>query len=150
MKRSTIITMICLAPFAAFANPYILDPGSLIAFWVVAFWAFVVETAIVTLVLAFCGLQPVRIFIIYFLIKAAVFLFLFQPLLEKGWSIPILELLVVFIDGLVIKILAGLGALQTESYGKLGWLTAFMISLIGNVVSFFIGLIASRKPWEIG
>jgi hypothetical protein len=149
LHRWMVVAICCLLPLTAMANPVIIDPTSLLAFAMVAFWAFVVESGIVALLLAFCSLQPLRIFMAYFVVKAAVFLFLFQPLLEREWPIPILESLVVCLDALAIKILAGCGALQTDNYGRLKWLRAFVISLAGNAVSFFIGLIASHKPWEM-
>lgn len=148
-QRWILVAVGCLLPFTVMGNPVIIDPTSLLAFSIVAFWAFVVESGIVALLLTFYGLQSLRIFMAYFLVKAVVFLFLFQPLFEREWSIPILELLVVCLDTLAIKILAACGAFQTDNYGRLKWLPAFTISLAGNAVSFFIGLIAGHKPWEI-
>ena len=136
-------------PLMAVANPVIVDPSSLLAFAMVAFWAFVVESGIVALLLALCGLQPLRIFTAYFLVKVAVFFFVFQPLLERNWSVPLLEFLVVCFNGLTIKILAGFGGMQTDDYCRLGWLRALLISLLGNAASFFVGVIASHKPWEM-
>ena len=150
LQRRILVATCCLLPLTAIANPVIIDPTSLLAFVIVAFWAFIVEAAIVALLLAFRGLQPLRIFMIYFLVKVAVFLFLFQPLLEKNWPIPILEFLVVCINGLAIKTLVGFEALQSDNYSGLSWLGASAISLSGNAVSYFIGLIASSKPWEVG
>ena len=150
MQRRILVATCCLLPLTAIANPVMIDPTSLLAFVIVAFWAFIVETAIVALLLAFRGLQPLRIFMIYFVVKAVVFLFLFQPLLERDWSVPILEFLVVCINGLVIKTLVGFEAFQSDHYSGLSWPGAFAISLSGNAVSYFIGLIASRKPWEVG
>lgn len=120
----------------AMANPVILNPTSLPAFTIVVFCAFMVEAASVALLLTVCRLQPLRIFPAYFPIKATVLLFLFRPLLERNWSIPLLEFLVVCANGLAIKILAGFGGMQTDAYGKLSWLSAFMISALGNAVSF--------------
>lgn len=143
------IAALAFLPLVVEANPVILDPSSLLAFAVVAFWAFVVEAGIVALLLTLCGLQPLRVFVIYFLIKLTVFLFVFQPLLQRSWSIPLLEVLVVCFNGLVIKILAGMAGLQTDDYRKVSWLCAVIISLLGNGASFFVGVIASRKPWEM-
>jgi hypothetical protein len=150
MQRRILVATCCLLPLTVIANPVMIDGTSLLAFVIVAFWAFVVEAAVVSLLLAFRGLQPLRIFMVYFLVKVAVFLFLFQPLLEHNWPIPILELLVVCINGLVIKTLVGFEALQSDNYSGLSWLGASAISLSGNAASYFIGLIASRKPWEVG
>lgn len=150
LQRRILVATCCLLPLTVIANPVMIDGTSLLAFVIVAFWAFIVEAGIVALLLAFRGLQPLRIFMIYFVVKVVVFLFLFQPLLERDWPIPILELLVVCINGLTIKILVGFEALQSDNYSGLSWLGASAISLLGNAASYFIGLIASRKPWEVG
>ena len=48
LRRS--LTAICLLiPLGASANPVMLDPVSLLAFYIVAFWAFVVEAGVVAL-----------------------------------------------------------------------------------------------------
>ena len=130
-----ILTGTCLlTPVAASANPVILDASSLLAFYVVAFWAFVVEAGIVPLLLTFRGVAPLRVFIGYFIANATVFFFIFQPLLEASSSPPVLVLegLVVLIDGLVIKLLVTLAAFQGDNYRGVGWLRAALISGIGN------------------
>lgn len=147
-----ILTAICLLiPLVASANPVMLNPSSLIAFFVVAFWAFVVEAGVVALLLAFRGVAPLRVFIGYFIANAAVFIFLFQPLLMGSNSPPVLalEALVVLIDGLVIKLLITLAAFQGDNYRGVGWLRSTVISGIGNGLSYFIGYIATQRPWEV-
>jgi hypothetical protein len=136
-------------PLAAWANPVILEPSSLMAFSVVAFWALVVEAGIVALLLALRGMNPMRIFIAYAVTNALVFLLVFEPLLssEKA-SVPMLEGLVVALDALSIKLLTYMDALQGDDFRDVSWLRALCISAIGNSVSYFIGNIASHKPWE--
>jgi len=147
MKRLAIITICCLAPLVAFANPVSIDGTSFLAFGIVAFWALVVETGIVALLLAFRGVQPLRIFVGYFFLNLAVFLFLFVPLLARDWPVPLLEIMVVCIDGLAIKFLVSFEPLQSERFGGLSWLNALLVSLVGNAASYFVGAIASHKPW---
>jgi hypothetical protein len=53
MCRWVLIVLGVLIPMAARANPYILNPSSLIAFGVVAISALIVEAGIVALMLAF-------------------------------------------------------------------------------------------------
>jgi hypothetical protein len=149
MKRSAIIAIVCLAPLAAFANPYILNPSSLLAFWFVAFWAFVVDSGIVALLLTWNGMLALRVFWGYFFCNAVVYFFLFSPLVDRGWPIPGLELLVVCVDGLTIKILFKISGLQGDNYRGVKWWNALVVSLAGNSASYFVGFIASRKPWEM-
>jgi hypothetical protein len=73
----------------ASANPVILNPSSLLAFCVVAFWAMVVEAGVVALLLAFRDAAALPVFVAYFILNGAVFLFLFQPLLVGSRSLPV-------------------------------------------------------------
>jgi hypothetical protein len=149
--RRSLTAIFLLIPLVASANPVILDPSSLIAFFVVAVGAFVVEAGIIALLLAFRGVAPLRVFVAYFAANAAVFFFLFQPLLMGSSDPPVLalEALVVLIDGLVIKLLVTLAAFQGDNYRGVGWLRSLFLSGIGNGLSYFVGYIASQKPWEI-
>jgi hypothetical protein len=149
MKRTVIIAIVCLAPLVAFANPYVLNPSSLLAFWVVVFWAFVVESGIVALVLAWKGMSALRVFWSYFFCNAMVYFFLFSPLADRGWPISILEFLVVCLDGLAIIVFSKISALQSDNYRGVKWWNALVISLAGNSASYCVGFIANRKPWEI-
>jgi hypothetical protein len=136
-------------PLVVFANPVILDPSSLLAFGIVAFWALIVEAGVVALLLTFQGLNPLRIFIAYGATNVLVFLFVFEPLLNQEWSsVPALEILVVLLDGLAIKLLTCLSAFQGDDFKGVSWLHSFIIFCIGNAASYFIGNIASHKPWE--
>ena len=145
-----ILIALCLfLPLAAFANPVMIEPSSLLAFCIVVFWALVVEAGVVALLLAFQGLNPLRIFIAYGVTNIAVFLFVFEPLLNQEWSsVPVLEILVVLLDGLAIKLLTRLSAFQGDDFKGVSWLRSFIISCIGNAASYFIGNIASHRPWE--
>jgi len=144
-----LVAIFCFLPLKTLGNPVVLNPSSLLAFWFVAFWAAVVEAGLVALLLAFRGLQPTRAFGAYLLINAAVFLFLFLPLLDRRWPVPVLESVVVLLDALAIKLLASLGPFQSERYGGVSWWYALIVSLTGNGASYFVGLVANQKPWEL-
>jgi len=143
------ISLWLFTPSSAFADPVNIEPSSLLAFWVVAFWALVVEAAIVALLLTLCGLNPLRIFMAYWLANVLVFLFVFEPLLssEKA-SVPVLEGLVVVLDAISIKLLSSLDALQGGNFTSVTCLRSLCISGAGNAASYFIGSIAQHKPWE--
>jgi hypothetical protein len=136
-----------LIPSSASANPVSIDPTSLIAFGVVAFWAFVIEAGIVALLVAFRGLAPLRVFMAYFLTNIAVFLFLFLPLLGRKWPVLPLEILIVLVDSLCIKVLASLETFQGDQYRGVSWLRSTAIAGIANTASWFVGYVASHKPW---
>ena len=150
--RRLLFAGVLLVPLVAGANPVMLNPTSLLAFCIVAFWAMVVEAAVVALLLTFRGAAPLRVFVAYFVLNGAVFLFVFQPLLVGSSSlpVPILEVLVVLIDSVIIKVLVALSAFQGDAYHGVGWLGALVASGIGNTLSYFIGYMATSKPWEMG
>ena len=151
MRRCIPLLLCLLAPLTASANPVQIDGTSLLAFCIVAFWAFVVEAGIVALLLAFRGLAPLRAFAAYFIGNALIFFFVFQPLLgRETLPIPALELLVVLIDALMIKFLVNLEVLQGDGYAGVSWFRAILVSGFGNAASYFVGYIASRRPWEVG
>ncbi|MCX6883733.1 MAG: hypothetical protein NTX27_01690 [Verrucomicrobia bacterium] len=147
MRRWLIIALCVLIPFSARANPYILNPSSLLAFAMVAFMALVVEAGIVALVLLFANLSPLRLFGAFWLTNCAVFVFLFCPL-QQRLSLPLLEALVVTTDAVCIMALSRIPALQGDSYTKLGWMSAVLTSLVGNAASLCVGVMASGEPWK--
>ena len=133
------------------ANPVVLNPSSLLAFCIVAFWAMVVEAGVVALLLAFRGAAALPIFLAYFILNGAVFLFLFQPLLVGSSSppVPVLEGIVVLVDGIIIKLLVTLGPFQGDNYCGVGWLCSLITSGVGNALSYLVGYIATQRPWEM-
>ena len=147
--KGLLIALGLLTPLAARANPYILDPSSLLAFCVVAFWALIVEAGIVALLLGFLSAAPLRIFVVYFMANGLVFLFVFQPLLERHWPLLRLELMVVVLDACTIKFLVSLDYFQGDNFTRARWWQSLVISSIGNLASFFVGHIANQHPWQI-
>lgn len=149
MRRTLFVTLGLLVPLLARANPVIIDPGSLVAFGIVAFAAFVVEAGLVALLLLFRGLAPLRFFGAFFLVNFAVFAGFFQPLLRhEGLPLPVLEAGVVALDGAGLWLLSRLAALQGNAYRGVSWWQAGLTALAGNAASFWVGVVASNKPWE--
>jgi len=146
-----LILACAFTPSVASANPVILNPSSLLAFCVVAFWAMVVEAGVVSLLLAFRGAAALPVFVASFILNGAVFLFLFQPLLvgSRTLPVPVLEGMVVLIDGAVIKLLVTLSPFQGDSYSGVSWFRSLVTSGMGNALSYLVGYIATRRPWEM-
>jgi hypothetical protein len=51
-----------LLPVDAWANPVVVDGVSFLSFWIVLFWAFVLEAGLVALLLALRGASVLRVF----------------------------------------------------------------------------------------
>ncbi len=128
-----------------------VNPSSLLAFCVVAFWAMVVEGGVVALLLAFRGAAALPVFGGYFVLNGAVFLFLFQPLLtgSRSLPVPVLEAIVVLVDAAAIKLLVTLNPFQADGYRGVSWFRSVVTSSVGNALSYMVGYIATRRPWEM-
>ena len=146
MRARLAIAILLMAPFVVRANPVMIDGQSLIAFGIVAFWALVIESGIVTLALVSSGLLIVPLFGTLLICNSAVFLFAFLPLSSRV-PLWLLEPGVVLADALAIKLAAYAPLLQGGSFVGVGWRRAFLASLLGNAASYFIGVIGSHSPW---
>ena len=150
LRRRIFIVFLLLTPFLAHANPVIIDGASLISFWYVALGALLIEASVVSLLLFFSGTLLLHMFIAFFITNAAVFGFMFLPLLwHETLPLPVLELLVVCVDATAIKFLANLDTLQSGEFRGVSWVRAILISVAGNAVSYFVGQIASGTPWVV-
>ncbi len=145
-----LIVCISLPPKAS-ANPVMLNPSSLVAFCVVAFWALVIEAGVVALILACRGAAALPVFVGYLVLNGVVFLFLFQPLLtvSRPLPLPLLEVLVVLADTAMIKLLVALSPFRGDSYQGVSWVRSVLAAGVGNGLSYFVGVIATRRPWDM-
>ena len=145
--RTRLFTAVALMlPVVARANPVSVNGQSLIAFAIVAFWALVIESAIVTLVLVSCGPLIVPLFGTLVIANVLVFLFAFLPLSGRV-SLWLLEPGVVLADALFIKFVSSLRFVQGGGFLGVTWRRALVGALLGNTASFFIGVLASGAPW---
>jgi hypothetical protein len=74
-----------------------------------------------------------------------------RPPVAKSSNPPVFafEVLVVPIDGLVIKLLVTLDAFPGDNYRGISWPRSMHISGIGNALSYIIGHIATQNPWRV-
>jgi hypothetical protein len=84
-------------------------------------------------------------------VDGAVDLFLFQPLLagNRAVPVPVLVTVVVLVDVAVIKMLVAFNPFQGECHRGVGWFRSLVTSGIGNALSYFVGYIATSRPWEM-
>src|SRR5512140_895288 len=90
-----------LLPLAARANPVQVDGVSALAFGIVAFWALVIESGLVTLSLVPCGVNILPSFFTLVVGNVSLFVFAFLPLTGRVslWS---LESAIVCADAVLI------------------------------------------------
>ncbi len=144
-RSATVILALVAVPCIAYANPVVINPASLLAFWVVVLFALVVEAGIAALVVTFSGMSPLRVFLGFLAGNAAIYFFAFRPLLDRE-TIPLaaLEFGVVTADAAVIKLLSTIEVFQSDSFTRLSWLRAVIAAGAGNAFSYFIGRVASN------
>jgi len=148
MKVRLFTTVLLMMPIVVCANPVMINGQSLIAFGIVAFWALVIESGIVTIALFSSGILIVPSFITLIIANVVVFLFAFLPLTNHA-SLWILEPGVVLADALAIKLLMSVPFLQGGGFLGVSWRRALVASLLGNAASFFIGVLGSHAPWPV-
>jgi len=148
MKVRLFITVLLMMPIVVCANPVMINGQSLIAFGIIAFWALVIESGIVTIALFSSGILIVPSFITLIIANVVVFLFAFLPLTNHA-SLWILEPGVVLADALAIKLLMSVPFLQGGGFLGVSWRRALVASLLGNAASFFIGVLGSHAPWLV-
>ena len=146
MKARLTTALLCMLPLIAWANPVAIDGQSLIAFAIVAYWALVIESGIVTLTLISSGALIVPLFGTLVIANVAVFLLAFLPLTGRV-SLWFLEPVVVLADALLIKLVASVPFVQGSGFLGVTWRRALVASALGNTASFFIGVLASGAPW---
>jgi len=146
LKLRFAILFLLLVPLGLQANPAIFDPQSWIAFWVVAFWALVIESGIATLAVSLCGVLVLPVFATLVITNVGVFAFGFMPLLDR-MPLWLLELLVVLFDAVLIKVVAAVPLFQQGDYVGVSWRRGLVASILGNAASYFIGVIGSQTPW---
>jgi hypothetical protein len=112
----------------------------------VALAALIVESGVVTLTLLSTGVFVVPCFVVLALANIAVFVFAFLPLTGQV-SLWLLEPGVVVVDAVCIKLLIAAPFLQSGDFVGVSWRRALVASLLGNAVSFFVGVLASGAPW---
>jgi hypothetical protein len=148
MRKRLFTVLLLMLPFITRADPVAIDGQSLIAYGIVAFWALVIESGIVTLVLFSRGILVLPSFFTLAAANIAVFLFAFLPL-TSHFSVWILEPGVVIADALAIKLLVAAPFLQGGDFVGVSWRRALLASLLGNTASFFVGVLGSHTPWII-
>lgn len=139
MKKWMLFLFFAFLAAEVYANPSV-HPSSHLAHLLVAGASIGVEVCLVTLLLVFFNLLPKPVYLELFVGNMAVYFMFFLPFLERVSLLWAGELLVVTLDGLLIKIISNLAGSQGDSFIPLKWRYIFVISALGNFVSYCTGL----------
>jgi hypothetical protein len=140
MKRLFVIFLVLFFAKVAFANPTGV-PFDGIGSIIVLGAAFTVEACLVTLLLLFFGLSVKPLFFALFFGNLALYFVAFLPLLDLMPSLWMAEVLIVAVEGIMIKVISKCEMFWEIDFKGLKWKFAFLISMLGNVMSYYVGTV---------
>jgi hypothetical protein len=140
MKKYLIIFVLLFPAATAFANPIVVfDPVYWIKSLSILGTILGLETFLVVTILFFCHMTVIPSLIAVFSGNLLIYFIIFQPLLSAIENVWICEIVIVVIEGILIKVISLFDVFQLEEFKGLKWVTAFICSAIGNAFSYFLG-----------
>ena len=133
--------MVLFLAKVAFANPIIVDPLGSIPSVIVLGGAITVEACLVTLLLLFFNMSVKPLFLALFFGNLVLYFVVFLPLLDLLPSLWMTEILIVTADGIMIKLISLCEMFQEMYFKGLKWKYAFLIGMLGNSISYYVGTI---------
>jgi len=139
MKKFFVIFVVLFSAEVAFANPVIFAPIGSMPFVIVLASAITVEACLVTLLLLFFDMPVKPLFLALFFGNLAIYFVVFLPLLDLLPNLWMAEILIIVADGIMIKVISLCEMFQEMDFKGLKWKYAFLIGMLGNSISFYIG-----------
>ncbi len=133
--------MVLFSTKVAFANPVVFDPIGGISSVMVLGSAVTVEVCLVTLLLLFFDMSVKPLFFALFFGNLVLYFVAFLPLLHSLPSLWMAEALIVAADGIMIKVVSLCEIFQGMDFKELKWKYAFLISMLGNSISYYVGAV---------
>lgn len=143
-SRLLIALFVLLLCNYAFANP-IIDPVSGMSAVMVTLSTIGLESAITTIALFCLGMSPVAVIFAMLFLNMFTFIFMVFGMLEVIHSVLIVELMIVTIEAAFIKFMARFDVFIWETFRGISWRAAFIVSTLGNIVSYFVGNVFAAK-----
>lgn len=139
MRQWIVVSLLFCLIGAAYANPVVVAPLDGIGYTIVLGSASAVEAAIVTFILLFWGVDPLRFYIALILGNLLIYFAVFLPLLDASSNLLLSETAIVLLDGSLIKIITRYNTFQQVTFCPLKWPYALAIAACGNIVSYYVG-----------
>jgi hypothetical protein len=139
MKKFFIIFLVLFLTRVACANPIVIDPLSSFSYVMVLGGAITVEACLVTLLLLFFDMSAKPLFFALFFGNLVLYFVLFMPLVDLLPNLWLAEVLIVAADGIMIKAISMFEMFQEPDFKGLKWIYAFLIGMLGNSLSYFVG-----------
>jgi hypothetical protein len=141
MKKYFVIFLVLFWAKAAFANPIIFDPLGSISSVIVLGGAITVEACLAGLLLLFFKMSVKPLFFALFFGNLVLYFVVFLPLLDLLPSVWMAEVLIVAADGIMIKVITLCEMFQEMDFKGLKWKYAFLIGMLGNSISYYVGAV---------
>jgi hypothetical protein len=143
--RKWLILIVLLFPAAtAFANPVIIfDPIDGVRYVIVLGSILGLEVLVTTIILFFCHIAVVPSLIALFTGNLLMYFVIFKPILSATENVPVAEAVIVAAEGVFIKVISLFDTFRLEDFKGLKWRTAFIISAVGNILSYGAGSVIS-------
>lgn len=140
MKNWFFLILLASLAGQALANPIIYEPTHLIPYIYIVSSCLLVESCIAAFILFFLDLSPKPMAAALFVGNLIIYFTIFRPFYQRVDSFLISEVMIVVLDGILIKIISLNAAFQENTFKRLRWSSAFIVALIGNVVSYYAGV----------
>jgi len=141
-KKWAVLVILLYPAATAFANPVFV--GISIA-GIILCVILGLEACVVTLILFFCHMTAVPSLIALFIGNLVIYFIIFTPLLSAVDNVLVAELLIIVIEGILIKIISSYDTFQMDDFKGLKWRTAFIASALGNALSYYLGTLISSQ-----
>ena len=142
MKKWVVFIVLLFPATVAFANPVIMpDPLNWVRFVIIFGSCFGSEVLLTTIILFFCHMAVVPLLIALFAGNMVMYFVIFQPVLSATGNVLASEAVIVAVEGAFIKMISSFDTFQLEDFKGLKWRTAFIIAVVGNLLSYYSGTV---------
>ena len=143
MKKLAFLLALLFPAAIAFANPktYQIFPTEGLKVIIYYGSCFGAEVLLVATILFFCHMSVVPLLVTLFTGNLVMYFFIFQSVLEATGDILASEVVIVFVEGVFIKMLSRFDSFQMDDFKGLKWITAFIIAGAGNFISYYSGIV---------
>ncbi len=140
-----VLSAVLVSAGTARANPLGVDPAGMAAGIVVIIAALLLEVFVTTGFLLFSGIAVVPMFFALVLGNAVSYVGILLPLYEATKIVWLVEVVIVAVEGVLVKGLSHIGLFQGDTFDGLKWRTAFLSVLAGNACSYYVGTLLATS-----
>jgi hypothetical protein len=142
MKKWVFLIALLFPATVAFANPTSRPfPMDLVRAVILYGSCFGSEVLLVATILFFCHMAVAPLLIALFAGNLVMYFVIFLPVLSRTGNVPASEAVIVFFEGAFIKVLSRFDTFQSDDFKGLKWITAFIIAAVGNLLSYYSGIV---------